>query len=339
MDSTVIDMTTLAGTRLDCTFLVAGGAGFIGSHLCERLLQHGHRVLCLDNFHTGRIENVAHLSGNDRFSVIEHDVAAPPPALRGIDGIFNLASPASPIAYGSDPVGTVRTNVLGTLHLLELATANRARFLQASTSEVYGDPLVHPQPETYWGNVNPTGPRACYDEGKRCAETLVFDFQRSQNLDIKVARIFNTFGPRMRPDDGRVVSNFAVQALQGADITIHGTGAQTRSFCYVDDLVEGLLMLMRSPRAVAGPINLGNPLETPVKDLAQLIAWLTGSPSRLVHVPRPQDDPEVRRPDIERAERELGWRPDTHLVEGLARTINYFEQILGGSERKVGAAE
>jgi len=321
------------------SFLVAGGAGFVGSHLCERLLQQGHSVLCVDNFHTGRWANIEHLAVNRHFSVIDQDIIEPLPELHRMDGIFNLACPASPPMYQADPIWTVKTNVIGSLNLLELAHRHNARILQASTSEVYGDPKIHPQPETYLGNVNPIGPRACYDEGKRCAETLFFDYARTRKTEIKVARIFNTYGPRMRPDDGRVVSNFITQALQGKEITIHGTGTQTRSFCYVDDLVEGLMKLMWSPAAVTGPFNLGNPHESTINDIAELIVSMTGSRSRLTYVPRPQDDPELRRPDISKAKRELDWRPRTPLVEGLNQTIVHFEKALGTTPAFLGAAE
>lgn len=306
--------------------LVTGGAGFIGSHLCERLLAQGARVLCLDNFFTGRRANIDHLLDHPRFAMIEHDVDLPFHA--PVDRIYNLACPASPVHYQFDPVKTLKTNVLGTMNMLGLARRTGATLLQASTSEVYGDPERHPQDESYWGHVNPIGPRACYDEGKRCAETLCFDYRNQHGLDTKVVRIFNTFGPRMRPDDGRVVSNFIVQALRGEPITLYGDGLQTRSFCYVDDLVTGLIAMMATPPAVTGPINLGNPTEFTMRRLAERIVDLTGSASPIVHHPLPQDDPRRRQPDIGRAREQLGWAPVTGLEDGLIATISYFEQLL-----------
>ncbi|WP_428977964.1 UDP-glucuronic acid decarboxylase family protein [Lichenibacterium ramalinae] len=306
--------------------LITGGAGFVGSHLCEALLERGHEVLCVDNFYTGSRRNVAHLMGNPRFELLRHDVCFPLHV--EVDAIYNLACPASPVHYQSDPVQTTKTSVVGALNMLGLAKRLKVPVLQASTSECYGDPAVHPQPESYWGNVNPIGPRSCYDEGKRCAETLFFDYHRQHGLAIKVARIFNTYGPRMHPDDGRVVSNFIVQALRGADITLYGDGAQTRSFCYVDDLVDGLMRLMATPATVTGPINLGNPGEFTIRQLAETVVAMTGSRSRLVQRPLPQDDPRQRRPDLARAKAELDWQPTTALQDGLARTIAYFRQHL-----------
>ena len=306
--------------------LITGGAGFVGSHLCEALLERGHEVLCVDNFYTGSRRNVAHLMCNPRFELLRHDVCFPLHV--EVDAIYNLACPASPVHYQSDPVQTTKTSVVGALNMLGLAKRLKVPVLQASTSECYGDPAVHPQPESYWGNVNPIGPRSCYDEGKRCAETLFFDYHRQHGLAIKVARIFNTYGPRMHPDDGRVVSNFIVQALRGADITLYGDGAQTRSFCYVDDLVDGLMRLMATPATVTGPINLGNPGEFTIRQLAETVVAMTGSRSRLVQRPLPQDDPRQRRPDLARAKAELDWQPTTALQDGLARTIAYFRQHL-----------
>lgn len=307
--------------------LVTGGAGFIGSHLCERLLARGHEVLCLDNFFTGSKRNVAHLLGNPYFELVRHDVTFP--LYVEVDQIFNLACPASPIHYQRDPVQTTKTSVHGAINMLGLAKRLKARIFQASTSEVYGDPEVHPQPEGYWGRVNPVGPRACYDEGKRCAETLFFDYHRQHGLDIKVARIFNTYGPRMHPDDGRVVSNFIVQALRNEPITIYGDGTQTRSFCYVDDLIEGILRLMDMPAEFTGPVNLGNPEEFSMLELAEHVKNLTGSRSPLVFRPLPADDPRQRKPDITLAREALGWHPTVSLREGLRRTIDYFEKLLG----------
>ena len=306
--------------------LITGGAGFVGSHLCEALLERGHEVLCVDNFYTGSRRNVAHLMANPRFELMRHDVCFPLHV--EVDAIYNLACPASPVHYQSDPVQTTKTSVVGALNMLGLAKRLKVPVLQASTSECYGDPAVHPQPESYWGHVNPIGPRSCYDEGKRCAETLFFDYHRQHGLAIKVARIFNTYGPRMHPDDGRVVSNFIVQALRGDDITLYGDGAQTRSFCYVDDLVDGLMRLMATPATVTGPVNLGNPGEFTIRQLAETVVAMTGSRSRLVLRPLPQDDPRQRRPDLARAKAELGWQPTTALQDGLRRTIAYFRHLL-----------
>ena len=302
--------------------LVTGGAGFLGSHLCERLLGEGHEVLCVDNYFTGSRSNIAHLIPHPRFEVIRHDVTFP--LYVEVDEIYNLACPASPVHYQRDPVQTTKTSVHGAINMLGLAKRLRARILQASTSEVYGDPHVHPQTEDYWGNVNPTGLRACYDEGKRCAETLFFDYHRQYGLGIRVARIFNTYGPRMRPDDGRVVSNFITQALQGEDITLFGHGLQTRSFCYVDDLIDGLVRFMDNAEGLPGPVNLGNPGEFTVLELAEKVLKLTGSRSRIIHKPLPLDDPQRRRPDIELARKLLGWSPRITLDEGLRRTITHF---------------
>jgi UDP-glucuronate decarboxylase len=307
-------------------YLVTGGAGFIGSHLCERLLTEGHEVLCLDNFYTGNKQNVAHLLPNPYFEVLRHDVTFP--IYVEVDQIFNLACPASPIHYQNDPVQTTKVSVHGAINMLGLAKRLCTPILQASTSEVYGDPSIHPQVETYWGNVNPIGPRACYDEGKRCAETLFFDYHRRHRLAIKVARIFNTFGPRMHPNDGRVVSNFIVQALKGMPITIYGDGKQTRSFCYVDDLVDGLVRLMQTDATVTGPINLGNPTEFTILELAEKVCEMTGSASRIERRPLPDDDPRQRQPDISRARNQLGWSPHVSLDDGLRRTIDYFEGVL-----------
>ncbi len=304
--------------------LVTGGAGFIGSFLCERLLETGAEVLCVDNFFTGRRSNVAHLLDNPRFEIMRHDVTVP--LFVEVDKIYNMACPASPIHYQFDPVQTTKTSVHGAINMLGLAKRTRAKILQASTSEVYGDPEIHPQTEDYWGNVNPLGPRACYDEGKRCAETLFFDYHRQHNVEIKVARIFNTYGPRMHPNDGRVVSNFIVQALRGKDITLYGDGEQTRSFCFVSDLVTGLVDLMETGPDVTGPINLGNPGEFTIRQLAETIIELTGAKTKLVHMPLPQDDPRKRKPDITRAKETLGWEPTIKLRDGLAPTIAYFEE-------------
>ncbi len=304
--------------------LVTGGAGFLGSHLCERLLAQGHEVLCVDNYFTGRRENIAHLLDNRSFEAMRHDVTLP--LYVEVDAIYNLACPASPVHYQHDPVQTTKTSVHGAINMLGLAKRLKVPILQASTSEVYGDPECHPQTEEYWGNVNPVGLRACYDEGKRCAETLFFDYHRQHGLEIKVARIFNTYGPRMQPDDGRVVSSFIVQALRGDPITIFGDGSQTRSFCYVDDLVSGLIRLAGSPADVTGPINLGNPHEFTIRALAEQIVEMTGSRSRIVEKPLPADDPRQRKPDITRANRLLDWAPSVELREGLARTICYFEE-------------
>lgn len=301
--------------------LVTGGAGFIGSHLCEKLLKDGNEVICLDNFFTGRKENIAHLAGNPSFEVVRHDVIEP--GLFEVDQIYNLACPASPVHYQYNPVKTIKTNIMGTLNMLGLAKRVRARILQASTSEVYGDPKVHPQPETYWGNTNPIGTRACYDEGKRCAEALMFAYHRQNGVDIRVVRIFNTYGPRMLENDGRVVSNFIVQALRGNDMTVYGDGSQTRSFCYVDDLVDGLVKMMNNEDLV-GPVNLGNPGEFTVLELANMVKKLTGSNSKIIYNPLPQDDPVQRRPDISIAKESLGWRPLVGLEDGLLRSIEYF---------------
>ncbi|MEZ5555738.1 UDP-glucuronic acid decarboxylase family protein [Haliea sp.] len=302
--------------------LVTGGAGFLGSHLCERLLADGHDVLCVDNFFTGSRDNVLHLLGNPRFELLRHDVTFP--LYVEVDQIYNLACPASPIHYQLDPVQTTKTSVHGAINMLGLAKRVNASILQASTSEVYGDPEVHPQQEDYWGRVNPVGPRACYDEGKRCAETLFFDYFRQHGLRIKVARIFNTYGPRMHPNDGRVVSNFIVQALRGAPITLYGDGQQTRSFCYVDDLIEGLIRLMNTPDEVTGPVNLGNPVEFTIRELAEQVLAQTRSQSPLLQEPLPQDDPRQRQPDIDLARQLLGWEPAVPLADGLERTIDYF---------------
>lgn len=302
--------------------LVTGGAGFLGSHLCERLLAQGCEVLCADNYFTGSRENIAHLLNNPMFEAIRHDVTFP--LFVEVDQIYNLACPASPVHYQRDPVQTTKTSVHGAINMLGLAKRLGATIFQASTSEVYGDPSVHPQPEEYWGNVNPVGMRACYDEGKRCAETLFFDYHRQHRLAIKVGRIFNTYGPRMHPDDGRVVSNFIMQALKGDDITIYGDGLQTRSFCYVDDLIEGFVRLMATGPEVAGPINLGNPGEFTMLELAEMTIRLTGSASKIVHRPLPADDPKQRQPDISKARAVLDWEPKVPLAEGLGRTIAYF---------------
>jgi UDP-glucuronate decarboxylase len=306
--------------------LVTGGAGFLGSHLCDRLIERGHEVICVDNFFTGTKRNIEHLLQHPRFELIRHDVTFP--LYVEVDQIYNLACPASPVHYQHDPVQTTKTSVHGAINMLGLAKRLGARILQASTSEVYGDPSVHPQREDYWGNVNPIGPRSCYDEGKRCAETLFFDYHRQHRLEIKVARIFNTYGPRMHPNDGRVVSNFIVQALQGQDITLYGEGLQTRSFCYCDDLVEGLIRLMDSRPEFPGPVNIGNPNEFTIRQLAELVIELVGARSKLVHRPLPQDDPMQRQPDIAVARRELQWQPTIELREGLARTIAYFDGLL-----------
>jgi UDP-glucuronate decarboxylase len=312
--------------HLENRVLVTGGAGFLGSHLCERLLADGTVVVCVDNFFTGARRNVEHLLDHKHFEVIRHDVTFP--LYVEVDEIYNLACPASPIHYQHDPVQTTKTSVHGAINMLGLAKRLRAKILQASTSEVYGDPSVHPQPEDYWGHVNPVGPRSCYDEGKRCAETLFFDYWRQHRLAIKVARIFNTYGPRMHPNDGRVVSNFIVQALLGRDITVYGEGLQTRSFCYVDDLIDGLVRLMATPAGVTGPVNIGNPIEFEIIELAQMIIGLVGSRSRIVRRPLPENDPKQRQPDISRAQELLGWKPHVALKEGLMRTIAYFEQLL-----------
>lgn len=306
--------------------LVTGGAGFLGSHLCDRLISQGDDVLCVDNFFTGSKRNVEHLIGHPQFELMRHDVTFP--LYVEVDEIYNLACPASPVHYQHDPVQTTKTSVHGAINMLGLAKRTRARILQASTSEVYGDPEVHPQPEGYWGKVNPIGIRSCYDEGKRCAETLFFDYWRQHKLEIKVIRIFNTYGPRMHPNDGRVVSNFIVQALRNENITIFGDGSQTRSFCYVDDLIEGMIRMMESPADFVGPVNLGNPGEFTMLELAQAVIKLTGSRSQITHLPLPADDPKMRRPHIELARERLAWSPEVDLHTGLERTVEYFAQSL-----------
>ncbi len=312
--------------------LVTGGAGFLGSHLCERLVGMGHDVLCVDNFYTGTKRNVAHLLDSSQFELMRHDVTFP--LYVEVDQIYNLACPASPIHYQYNPVQTTKTSVHGAINMLGLAKRVRARIFQASTSEVYGDPEVHPQPESYWGRVNPIGLRSCYDEGKRCAETLFFDYHRQHRLPIKVARIFNTYGPRMHPNDGRVVSNFIVQALTGKPITVYGDGSQTRSFCYVDDLIEAIVRMMATPEDVTGPINLGNSTEFTIKELATRVIELTGARSKLTYKPLPSDDPRERRPDTTLAEKHLGWQATTPLEEGLKRTIAYFDALLSTGETR-----
>ena len=309
--------------------LVTGGSGFLGSHLCERLLADGHDVLCVDNFFTGTKDNIVHLMDNPHFEIMRHDVTFP--LYVEVDEIYNLACPASPIHYQFDPVQTTKTSVHGAINMLGLAKRIKARIFQASTSEVYGDPQVHPQQEDYWGHVNPIGFRSCYDEGKRCAETLFFDYYRQHNLRIKVARIFNTYGPRMHPNDGRVVSNFIMQALKGEPITVYGEGNQTRSFCYVDDLIEAFVRFMGTKDECTGPINLGNPAEFTIRELAETIIDLTSSKSPIVYKPLPSDDPKQRCPNIALAREKLGWEPTVHLKHGLSKTIAYFEQFLGGS--------
>jgi UDP-glucuronate decarboxylase len=316
--------------HLEPRVLVTGGAGFLGSHLCERLLATGTNVLCVDNFFTGSRQNIEHLIGHKRFELIRHDVTFP--YYVEVDQIYNLACPASPIHYQHDPVQTTKTSVHGAINMLGLAKRTKAKILQASTSEVYGDPNVHPQTEDYWGHVNPIGVRSCYDEGKRCAETLFFDYWRQHKLRIKVARIFNTYGPRMHPNDGRVVSNFIVQALLNRDITIYGDGSQSRSFCYVDDLIEALIRLMATDDTVVGPINLGNPTEFSILDLAEAVRNLSGSKSHVVFRPLPQDDPRQRRPNITRAHDLLSWSPKVELNHGLLQTIAYFEELLAGKK-------
>ncbi len=306
--------------------LVTGGAGFLGSHLCERLLQEGHEVICLDNCFTGNKSNIYHLMDSPKFEFLRHDVTFP--LYIEVDEIYNLACPASPIHYQHDPVQTTKTSVNGAINMLGLAKRLKAKILQASTSEVYGDPNMHPQSESYWGNVNPIGRRSCYDEGKRCAETLFFDYYRQHGLSIKVARIFNTYGPRMHPFDGRVVSNFIIQALRNEPITIYGNGQQTRSFCYVDDMVEALIRLMASGSDFSGPVNLGNPCEFTIADLAETVIRISSSCSELVYQPLPSDDPKMRSPDIDLAKRELGWNPLVELEQGLGKTITYFDQLL-----------
>jgi UDP-glucuronate decarboxylase len=315
--------------HLEKRILVTGGAGFLGSHLCEHLLADGAVVVCVDNFFTGARRNIEHMLDHKHFEVIRRDVTFP--LYVEADEIYNLACPASPIHYQHDPVQTTKTSVHGAINMLGLAKRLRARVLQASTSEVYGDPSVHPQPEDYWGHVNPVGPRSCYDEGKRCAETLFFDYWRQHKLQIKVARIFNTYGPRMHPNDGRVVSNFIVQALLGRDITVYGEGMQTRSFCYVDDLIDGLVRLMSTPTEVTGPVNIGNPAEFKIIELAQMVLDLVGSRSRIVRRPLPENDPKQRQPDISLAQELLGWKPRVALKEGLTSTIGYFERLLSDS--------
>lgn len=310
--------------------LITGGAGFIGSHLTDKLLAQGHEVVCVDNFFTGTKHNIEHLHGEPRFELLRHDVTFP--LYVEVDQIYNLACPASPIHYQHDPVQTTKTSVHGAINMLGLAKRLRCKIFQASTSEVYGDPAVHPQTEEYWGNVNPIGPRACYDEGKRCAETLFFDYNRQHGVKVKVARIFNTYGPRMDPADGRVVSNFIVQALKGEPITIYGEGQQTRSFCYVDDLIEGFLRFMETEDTVTGPMNLGNPVEFTIRELAEKVIALTGSPSTLVFRPLPENDPRQRQPNISKARDVLGWEPTVQLEEGLIRTIGYFDTLLSGQE-------
>ncbi len=306
--------------------MVTGGSGFLGSHLCERLLAQGADVLCVDNFYSGTKDNVAHLLSNPHFELMRHDVTFP--LYVEVDEIYNLACPASPVHYQRDPVQTTKTSVHGAINVLGLAKRTKARIFQASTSEVYGDPEVHPQPESYWGRVNPIGIRSCYDEGKRCAETLFFDYHRQHGVEIKVARIFNTYGPRMHPNDGRVVSNFIVQALRGQDLTIYGDGSQTRSFCYADDLIEGFVRLMASPAQLVGPVNLGNPREFTMLELAESVLNKVGGQSKLIFKPLPQDDPKQRRPDISLAKSALDWEPKIQLSDGLDRTIQYFRQLL-----------
>lgn len=313
-------------SSLRTRILVTGGAGFLGSHLCKRLVAEGNDVLCVDNFYTGTKDNVSDLFGSPHFELLRHDITFP--LYVEVDKIYNLACPASPIHYQFDPVQTTKSSVHGAINMLGLAKRVKARILQASTSEVYGDPTVHPQREDYWGNVNPIGVRSCYDEGKRCAETLFFDYWRQHRLGIKVARIFNTYGPNMHPHDGRVVSNFIVQALEGADISIHGDGSQTRSFCYVDDLIDGLIRLMNSADELTGPVNLGNPSEFTILELAEKIVSMTRSKSKLMFKPLPSDDPTQRCPDIELAKKHLGWQPVMSLEAGLAKTIDYFKQLL-----------
>jgi len=309
--------------------LITGGAGFIGSHLCERLLNDGNDVLCVDNYYTGTKSNIVHLLDNYQFELMRHDVTFP--LYVEVDQIYNMACPASPIHYQYDPVQTTKTSVHGAINMLGLAKRVNARILQASTSEVYGDPTQHPQTESYWGNVNTIGPRSCYDEGKRCAETLFFDYFRQHNLEIKVGRIFNTYGPRMRPDDGRVISNFIVQALTEKDITVYGKGDQTRSFCYVDDLVEGILRLMKTEKGVTGPMNLGNPIEYTILEIAEIVIDQIGSKSKIIFEPLPEDDPKQRQPDISFAKSELNWEANTQLKEGLKKTIQYFDQTLSNN--------
>lgn len=306
--------------------LVTGGAGFLGSHLCERLLKDGNEVICLDNYFSGSKQNIVHLMNNPYFELVRHDIAFP--YFVEVDEIYNLACPASPINYQYNPIKTVKTSVMGAINMLGLAKRVNAKILQASTSEVYGDPTVHPQPEEYWGNVNPIGVRSCYDEGKRCAETLFFDYHRQNNVRIKVVRIFNTYGPHMQPDDGRVVSNFIIQALKNENITIYGTGEQSRSFCYCEDLIDGMVRMMATDDAVTGPVNLGNPNEFTMKQLAELVIELTNAKSKIVYLPAVQDDPQQRQPIIDKAQQLLHWEPTTQLREGLTKTIAYFDKIL-----------
>ncbi len=321
--------------RSDHRVVVTGGAGFLGSHLCERLLERGKDVLCVDNFFTGRKENVAHLLGDPRFELVRHDITHP--LFAEVDRIYNLACPASPVHYQYNPVKTIKTSVLGAIHVLGLAKRVRARVLQASTSEVYGNPAVHPQPESYWGHVNPIGIRSCYDEGKRAAECLFMDYHRQNGVDVRIVRIFNTYGPRMLPNDGRVVSNFIVQALRGEPLTVYGDGSQTRSFCYVDDLVDGMVRMMDQDGFV-GPVNLGNPAEFTILELAERVRALTGSRSEIRFLPLPADDPEQRRPDISLARDRLGWEPGVPLDEGLEKTVSYFDQLLAdGGQARAGA--
>ena len=312
--------------------LVTGGAGFIGSHLSEKLLGDGHEVVCVDNFFTGTKDNIKHLLENHNFEIVRHDICFP--LYVEVDEVYNLACPASPIHYQFDPVQTTKVNVLGSINMLGLAKRLKIRIFQASTSEVYGNPTVHPQTETYWGHVNTIGPRACYDEGKRCAETLFFDYYRQHKMDIKVARIFNTYGPRMHPNDGRVVSNFIMQALHNKDISVFGDGSQTRSFCYIDDMVEGITRMMNTPKGFTGPVNLGNPSEVSILELGRLIIAITGSSSRMIYKPLPQDDPERRRPNITLAQEKLGWEPTVALEDGIRKTIEYFEGIIKAQEGK-----
>jgi len=326
MAESLLPMPKSSSAVTERRVLVTGGAGFIGSHLCERLLERGDEVLCVDNFYTGTRRNVQHLLSNPLFEVMRHDVCFP--LYVEVDEIFNLACPASPVHYQFDPVQTTKVSVHGSINMLGLAKRVKAKVLQASTSEVYGDPTVHPQKEDYWGNVNPVGVRSCYDEGKRCAETLFFDYRRQHRLPIKVARIFNTYGPGMHPNDGRVVSNFIIQALRNEDITIYGTGNQTRSFCYVSDLVDGLMRLMQTPGEVTGPVNLGNPVEFTIRQLAETVISLTGSSSKIAYRPLPEDDPSQRCPDIGVAQNLLGWVPRVQLRDGLMKTIEYFERLL-----------
>jgi UDP-glucuronate decarboxylase len=310
--------------------LVTGGAGFLGSHLCDRLVRDGHDVLCVDNFFTGTRANITHLLGHPQFELLRHDITFP--LYVEVDAIYNLACPASPVHYQFDPVQTTKTSVIGAINMLGLAKRTKARILQASTSEVYGDPSVHPQTEDYWGNVNPIGPRSCYDEGKRCAETLFFDYHRQHGMDIRVVRIFNTYGPRMHPNDGRVVSNFIMQALRGEDITVYGDGLQTRSFCYVDDLIDGMVRMMDNGQGLTGPVNIGNPDEFTMLELARNVVGLTSSNSRIVHRELPPDDPKQRQPDIAIARERLGWQPQVALAPGLERTIGYFRALVAPGE-------